>query len=195
MKIRSFLAFDIPDDVKTELAGVIEMLSPKVGGVKWVSPDRMHCTIRFFGSIEEDMLSGKLPRLIESEVRHQAPFTLAGHGLGVFPNWRYPRVLWAGLQGDTEAVISLHSKLERAFEEMGLRKDPRVLRLHLTLGRAKSPFKNSQELVKIVEKMADADFGEFTVDSLALYRSDLTKEGPIYTELKRFPLGGKGKTK
>jgi 2'-5' RNA ligase len=133
---------------------------------------------------------GKLAGVIGREVRHQSPIHLSGHGIGVFPNWRYPRVLWAGLTGQTDAVISLHAKLEDAFEEFGLKKDPRELRLHLTLGRAKTAFKDREALTAIVEKMAEKEFGEFDIKELVLYRSDLTKEGPIYTALKRFPLGG-----
>ena len=62
------------------------------------------------------MLLGKLSDTIEREVRHQSPIHLVGRGIGVFPNWRYPKVLWAGLTGDTESVISLHAKLEEAFQ-------------------------------------------------------------------------------
>ncbi len=193
MKIRSFLAFDIPDKLRAELGQVIELLTPKVKGIKWVHPDKMHCTIRFFGNVEEDVLMGKLSAVIAREVRHQSPIHLTGHGIGVFPNWRYPKVLWAGLTGETDSLISLHAKLEEAFEEFGLKKDPRELRLHLTLGRAKTPFKDREALTAIVEKMAEKEFGEFDIKELVLYKSDLTREGPIYTALKRFPLGAQTK--
>jgi len=189
MKIRSFLAFDIPEEMKEELGSVIELLSPKVKGVKWVKPRKMHCTIRFFGNVEEDLLMGRLSDVIAREVRHQSPIHLSDHGIGVFPNWRYPRVLWAGLTGETDAMISLHAKLEEAFDEFGIKKDPRELRLHLTLGRARSAFKNKEALVGLVEKMAEKEFGEFDVKELVLYKSELTKDGPIYTSLKRFSLG------
>ena len=194
MKIRSFLAFDIPEELKSEFASVIELLSPKVKGVKWVAPDKMHCTIRFFGNVEEEVLMGKLSSVIAREVRHQSPIHLLGHGIGVFPNWRYPRVLWAGLTGETDSMISLHAKLADAFEEFGLKNDPRELRLHLTLGRAKSAFKEKEALVALVERMAEKEFGEFDIKELVLYKSDLTKEGPIYTALKRFPLGRRSET-
>jgi 2'-5' RNA ligase len=193
MKIRSFLAFDIPDGVKEELGKAIAVLSPKVRGLRWVRPDRMHCTIRFFGDVEEELLMGRLSDVIEREVRHQTPIGLAAHGIGVFPNWRYPRVLWAGIEGETDAIISLHAKLEEAFSEFGLVHDPRVLRLHLTLARAKAPIKDGEALVGMVEKMGEQDFGAFRVDSLTLYKSVLTREGPIYTPLRSFQLGSEGR--
>jgi 2'-5' RNA ligase len=190
MKIRSFLAFDIPEKLKAELTSVIDLFSPKVKGIKWIAPERMHCTVRFFGNIEEDVLLGKLSDMIARELRHQSPIHLEGHGIGVFPNWRYPRVLWAGLAGETDAIISLHAKLEDAFREFGLKKDPRELRLHLTLGRAKSAFREKEPLISLVERMTEKAFGAFNVAELVLYRSDITKDGPVYTALKKFPLGG-----
>lgn len=191
MKIRSFLAIDISDEMRKDLASIIALLAPKAKGLRWAKPELMHCTLHFFGSVEEELLLGKFSQVIEREVKHQAPLRLVGRGIGVFPNWRYPRVLWAGLTGDTEAVMSLHTKLGEAFEEFGFQKDPRALRLHLTLGRAKSKIKGSDAVMQMVGKMSDREFGEIDVRSLTLYKSVLTKEGPIYTVLKEFPFGGK----
>lgn len=191
MKLRSFLAFDVTEEMRGELARIIALLSAKTKDIRWIKPELMHCTLRFFGDVEEELLLGKLSNVIEREVRHQAPIHLLGRGIGVFPNWRYPRVLWAGIAGETESMMSLQAKLENAFEEFGFGKDPRVFRLHLTLGRAKSPIKHPETLMQLVEKLADRDFGEFTVSNLTLYKSVLTRDGPIYTPLKTFRLGKK----
>ena len=190
MSIRSFLAFDITDEVKNEMASIIKLLEPKAKGVKWINPELMHCTMKFFGYVEEKLLSGNISAVIEEAVKNQAPFNLKGIGVGVFPNWRYPRVIWAGLVGDVEAAISLHEKLEAVLRPFDFKKDERQFRMHLTLGRAKSPLKNCGALVALVEKLADKEFGEFTVDHLTLYKSVLTREGPIYTALREFKLGG-----
>jgi 2'-5' RNA ligase len=40
-----------------------------------------------------------------------------------------------------------------------------------------------------VEKQVDRSYGKLTVDHLTLYKSVLTKEGPIYTPLRRFKFG------
>ncbi len=193
MKIRSFLAFDLTDEVRQELGQLIGLLSPKAKEVKWVKPDLMHCTMKFFGEVDEDFLTGDISRVIEETLTHQSPIHLKGVGVGVFPNWRYPRVIWAGLTGEVEAAIALHERLETVFEPYGLKKDDRTFRLHLTLGRAKAPLKNCSTLVTLVEKLVDREFGEFDVDHLTLYKSVLTREGPIYTPLRVFPLGGGNK--
>ena len=191
MSIRSFLAFDISDEMRQEMASIIGLLSPKAKGVKWIKPELMHCTLKFFGYVEEELLLGNISSVIEEAVKNQAPIHLKGKGVGVFPNWRYPRVIWAGLVGEVEAAISLHERLEAVLRPFDLKKDERAFRLHLTIGRAKSPLKNCEPLVAIVEKLADKEFGEIVIDHLTLYKSVLTREGPIYTSLKEFPLGGK----
>jgi 2'-5' RNA ligase len=190
MKVRSFLAFDIPDSMKEELGKIIDVMSTKVQGIKWVRSEIVHCTVKFFGDVEEDFLLGKISKTIEEELKHQAPFKLKGVGIGVFPNWRYPRVIWAGLVGDADTASSLYQRLETTLEKFDLKKDHRkAFRLHLTLGRAKSKLKDVSSLVTFVEKQVDRAFGEFTVDRLTLYKSVLTKEGPIYTPLKEFKFG------
>ena len=189
-KIRSFLAFDIPNAMKKELAGIIKVLMPKAKGIKWVNPKNIHCTMKFFGDVEEGLFLDGIAQTITRELKSQAPFSFHGIGLGVFPNWRYPRVIWAGLTGDTEAAASLHARLEPAFEKYNIPSDNRrAFRLHLTIGRVKSKLKDPEPLMSFVEKQVDRTLGEFTVDRLVLYKSVLTKEGPIYTPLKEFKFG------
>lgn len=190
MKVRSFLAFDIPDEMKAELATLIELLSAKAKEIKWVNPHNIHGTVKFFGDVEEEVLMGDLSRVLEKELARQAPFTLGGVGIGVFPNWRYPRVIWAGLVGETESAISLHQRLETALSSFNLKRDHRKsFRMHLTLGRVKARLKDPEPLMTFVEKQVDRSYGELTVDRLTLYKSVLTKEGPVYTPLKQFTFG------
>ncbi len=190
MEIRSFLAFDISDALKKEMAQLIELLEPKAKGFKWLKPNNMHCTLKFFGNIDQDLLLGDISKNIEDVANDQPPLDFLGVGVGVFPNWRYPRVIWAGLSGDVDEAIELHRKLEDRFQNFDIKKDQRAFRLHLTIGRAKSALKNPQGLVTLVEKLAAKDFGAIHVDKLVLYKSELTKQGPIYTALKTFALRG-----
>jgi 2'-5' RNA ligase len=191
MEIRSFLAFDLSEKVKQELSSLVQLLSAKSKGVKWIKPDLMHCTVKFFGNVDEELLLGNISSVLEDTLKNYPPFHLKGIGVGVFPNWRYPRVIWAGLVGDVETAIDLHERIENVLRPFNLKKDEREFRLHLTLGRAKSPLKGSEGLIALLEKMADKEFGEFDVDHLTLYKSVLTRDGPIYTPLREFKLGGK----
>ena len=68
MKHRSFLAFDINEAMRSELSQVIALLSTKAKGVRWVKPELMHCTLRFFGEVEEEILTGRLSEVVAQAV-------------------------------------------------------------------------------------------------------------------------------
>lgn len=188
MKLRAFLAFDIPDWVQEKLAALITDLRQYDDAVRWTDAGKFHVTVAFFGSVDEATLLGPASDRIATVVAQSKPVALECQGIGVFPNWKYPRVVWAGFAGETDPLLHLHHQLATALTEFGIDADERAFRLHLTLGRAKS-LKGASPLVKRVESLGPISFGEVTVDQLVLYKSQLTKEGSIYTALKAFPLG------
>jgi len=59
----------------------------------------------------------------------------------------------------------------------------------LTLGRVRSG-KGRAELLHRIEDLYHAVLGEFRVERLVLFKSDLKPTGPIYTELRAVKLGG-----
>ncbi|MEJ2747510.1 MAG: hypothetical protein P8183_06335 [Anaerolineae bacterium] len=50
-KKRMFVAATLPDDVRTALGQVSEALAAQMppGSVRWVKPNLLHVTLRFFG--------------------------------------------------------------------------------------------------------------------------------------------------
>ncbi len=188
MKHRAFLAFDIPDHVQQRLDALIADLRQHDEHVRWSEMGRFHVTVAFFGDVEEDVLLGPLSQRIASIAAASKPVAIECQGIGVFPNWKYPRVIWAGFAGETEPLMQLHDDVAKVLPEFGIAPDERAFRLHLTLGRAKS-LKGSSPLVKRVESLGPVSFGELAVDQLILYKSQLTKAGSIYTALQEFPLG------
>lgn len=189
MKIRSFLAFDIPGDVKKNLSKIVDDFKLKERAIKWTKIENLHVTMKFFGYIEEEFLINEIVPRIESVTKGFGTSVLQSAGIGVFPNWKYPRVIWAGFTGDTEKVIHLQRIIESALDDFDIHKDKRDFRLHLTLGRAGGRIKNSP-LVSVIEKLGPIYFGEVVVDKLVLYKSLLTKKGPIYTPMRGFSLVG-----
>jgi len=187
LKLRSFLAFDIPKEVKAKLKNLIADFSAKEERVKWVNPENMHVTLKFFGDVEEDLLIGDISKSIESSIKGHGSFKLSCQGIGVFPNWKYPRVIWAGLVGETVKVIDLQASIESGLEKFDIKKDNREFRVHLTLGRAKTVLKKSP-IVELAQSLGPYDFGKVEISELVLYKSQLTKSGPIYTSLKKFRL-------
>lgn len=188
MKIRSFLAFDVPKNVCSNLSTLISDLNQYEEKVKWSDPSRFHVTIKYLGDIEEELLLTDISDEINEKCKKFFPVIIECAGVGVFPNWKYPRVIWAGFSGVTDTIISMHEDLNDALQKFPIKSDVRTFRLHLTIGRVKAIGKKSA-LVKRVESLGPVSFGDVPVNKLVLYGSKLTKEGAIYTPLKTFNLG------
>lgn len=190
--IRLFLAFDISDEVKKNLGALVETIRPQsvsfqAGGVKWVEPKNFHVTLKFFGNVEEEEQLPAIQKVIEKNTAGFKPAALTCEGLGAFPNWRTPRVIWAGLKGEGGPLIELQKKMEEDFAGLGFKKENREFALHLTLARIKV-LPRQRAWLDTLQAMPSKNYGAAAVDRLTLYKSTLTKAGPIYTAIQQFRL-------
>ena len=185
--IRSFLAIELPKPILGKIEEVQGDLRSTHADVRWVSPEKIHLTLKFFGNIEESRID-LIFKSIEEPVRNTLPFSVRVRGAGAFPSLRNPRVIWMGLAEGKEGLVSLQEEIEVRLEEIGFEPEDRPFQPHLTLGRVKSS-RGKEELVRRMEKFAEEEFGDFQVERVALFKSELRPSGPIYTLLKVLRLG------
>jgi 2'-5' RNA ligase len=167
------------------LGGLSASLRSVRDGVKWVDAKNIHLTLKFLGATDESLV-GPLTEAARSSVRGTGEIVLGVGGLGTFPNPRRPRVIWVGLTGDVERLISVRDALEEACFSLGFPKEGRAFKAHLTLGRVKD--RVSDETMRKIEENRDVSLGEMVVDGIDLIRSDLLPSGAVYTVLSRCPL-------
>jgi len=185
--IRSFLAIEIPRTILKKIEEVQEDLKLSRADVRWVSPEKIHLTLKFFGNIDESKIE-PIVKSIEGQVRTTPPFSLNVRGVGGFPNSKNPRVIWMGLVDGKEVLVSFQKQLERELEKIGFEPEGRTFHPHLTLGRMRSS-KGREELVERMESHKEEEFGDFQVERVVLFKSDLRPTGPIYTPLREVRLG------
>jgi 2'-5' RNA ligase len=184
--IRSFLAIDLPPAVKERLAGIVALLKPGSSGIKWVNPDQVHLTLKFFGSLPQETVD-RIVDTVAGPVKNSPSFTLNLRGVGGFPNIRRPRVIWAGLGGNLEALKDLWLRLEETFFGMGIPRETRPFNPHLTLGRNKTGEPNEKLFLRL-SHWNEPESEPFMVRDLHLIRSDLKPGGPIYSVIQSFSL-------
>lgn len=181
--IRSFISFDIGDEAVLERMSDVQSLLVETGaGLKLVKPKNIHMTVRFLGNITPSMVEKIFGEMKKVEF---TPFDVKIHGIGVFPHFRYIRVVWAGMTGGADEMRSVFSQLEPRLRRLGFAPDRKGFSPHLTIARVKS-MKNKAELVKCIKENADCEFGTVRAECLRLKRSNLTPKGPIYSTLKEF---------
>jgi len=186
--IRCFLAIELPKLILRKIEEVQGDFRSTHADVRWVSPEKIHLTLKFFGNIEESRID-PIFNSIEEPVQNTLPFSLKVRGVGAFPHLKNPRVIWVGLVDGLEALASLQKETEAQLEKIGFPPENRPFHPHLTLGRMKSS-RGKEELVGRIERHKEEEFGDIQVERVVLFRSDLRPSGPIYTALREMKLGG-----
>ena len=135
--IRSFIAVGVPAAARQALADAAGAVAPRsAAGGALGRARRMHLTLKFLGNINPAQVTPLLAALSVA-AQETAPLALRLSGLGVFPNPRRPRVLWAGVAGDTDALAALQQSVERAAAAAGFPPESRPFAPHITLGRVR----------------------------------------------------------
>ena len=186
--IRSFLAIELPKPILKKIEEVQGDLRSAHADVRWVSPEKIHLTLKFFGNIEESRIDS-IFKSIEEPARGTPPFSLKVRGVGAFPQLKNPRVIWVGLVNGSEILTSLQIQIETQLEKVGFQPEDRPFHPHLTLGRMKSS-RGKEELAGRMEKHKEEEFGDLRVERVVLFKSELKPSGPIYTPLGDVKLGG-----
>ena len=182
--MRCFVALDLPVPVCNYLAGLASQFQKK-GAVNWVPPDQLHMTLVFAGELDDAGVAGLREEVRQIEIPPLS-FTLAS--LGHFPPRGEPRVVWAGLGGDVEAVTKLQMELAGRAEGHGVPHEKRPFVPHVTLGRVKSPFGSLALIGQLKTVGATLRDKPFAPTGLVLYASELRPGGPIHTVLLRRPI-------
>lgn len=184
--IRTFVAIELPPDIRDALQRIINRLKSSAGEVRWVKADLIHLTLKFLGDVEE----GRIPDIagcIERCVSGFSSFPLAVRGLGAFPGESSPQVIWIAAADETGSLAGLQRSIEAGLAHVGFAKEKRPFSPHLTLGRLRSP-RGKEAARRGLAELQQADCGSFRADGVSLIKSDLTPNGPIYTVLQSFSL-------
>jgi 2'-5' RNA ligase len=184
--IRSFIAVEIPPDLKSRMDELQRELRRTGADVKWVRPEGIHLTLKFLGSIHPDDVE-RISQSIAPAIAGWEPFEVRVQGMGCFPNPRNPRVVWLGMDRGKEVLASLQKAVEEKAAELSFPPENRPFSPHLTLGRVRSA-RGRGELAQAIEKYRGTEVGTFQVREVFLFRSELFPSGAVYTKLGEFPM-------
>lgn len=168
--MRLFVAIPLPEEVKSQLL----QLQEPIDGLRWMSKDQLHLTLRFIGETNKRTAKKITANLRKLEA---PPFKMEITGLGSFPEGSNPRIIWAGIK-ENEYLTELQADIENICREAGLEPDNRSFKPHITLGRNKNA--DYDKVLAFIDQYPILDMDEISVDSFNLYRSELTAKGAVY---------------
>ena len=186
--VRSFVAIEMPPEVREFLAQCQDRLKRSGADVRWVRPGLIHLTLVFLGEVAADKLAA-LEQAVGGAVAGFGPMALQAAGLGHFPPKGLPRVVWVGLQETTGRLLALQKAVAKATERFAERIEDRRYEPHLTLGRVRSA-KNARPLTEALAAMARETGPALEAGDVVIFKSVRGPEGPAYTALARLVLSG-----
>ena len=190
-QIRCFIAIELPSQIKEALVLLEEKL--KAGQhlfVKWVDPEGIHLTLKFLGSVDSKLIP-RITEAIERAAQGISPFSLHLGGLGAFPSFERPQVVWIGVGGEVEKLALLQKGIQSALAPLGFPSETRDFTPHLTLGRLREKVSPSErrEFGGWVKAAKFETRLNFEASQISLMKSQLTPKGAIYSCLASVKLG------
>jgi len=182
--IRAFLALEIADHIKAQLASAQEELRDELPRARWTRPEGWHLTLKFLGEVERPVLAD-LGFELAPRVRGIGTVAVELERTGFFPSSNRPRVAWVG--GTADRVEKVVAAVEEAAEIVGFPRERRPWSVHLTQARLKSQWPKAA-VDRFLEWGDNLDLEPFTCREVVLFSSDLQPGGAVYTALERLPL-------
>jgi 2'-5' RNA ligase len=192
--VRTFIAIELPQEVRAYLEARQEDLARAGGDVKWVRPDNIHLTLVFLGNVPIEEIAAVAAAVRGAAAPQDAaqgmgPIRLRAGGVGCFPPRGRPRVVWIAVEEPTGALARLQGAVAGATARFAEKPERREYKAHLTVGRVRGG-RGAEELSEAVAALADAEGPEFEAAEVVIFESVLAREGPTYMPLARVPLGG-----
>jgi len=182
--LRLFIALDLSEEQKSHLTLLQDELKPSLNNVKWVDVYALHITLKFLGEVET-IPHETLFSLLHQAVKTFRPFDFNLKKLGVFPNKKRPRVIWAGVEKGNEKIIELSKSINQKLKNKGFEEEKKEFMPHVTLGRIKN-FNRNDPLNQILDNYKDFSTPASKATHINLYQSILSPKGATYVSLQKF---------
>ena len=176
--MRTFIALDIPQALREDIAALARQLKASVRG-RFVPRENYHVTIAFLGDVIERELADAM-LVLDEAVSRFAPVELAPDGLGKFGRAN-DATLWLGFAQDP-ALMELAAFVRAGLDDASVSFDAKPFVPHLTIARRAAL---DHGTLPALPFPAPAHANELT-----LFKSTLTSDGAIYEPLYTVRLGG-----
>lgn len=175
--MRAFIGIEIPEELKQKIIDLQEKFEDF--DIKFVEKENLHFNLKFLGETDEEKIE-KIKKILKEITEQFESFEVKVHGMGVFPNKNYIRVVWLGVKEGYQQMLALAESVENAVVSLGFEKGK--FEPHLTLGRVRSG-RNRNELLLAIRKNENADIGSFKIKEIKIIESKLSPKGPVYEEI------------
>jgi RNA 2',3'-cyclic 3'-phosphodiesterase len=186
--LRTFLSYDIEDpSLLSKVRDFQRNLIATGADLKLVRPEILHFTIRFLGEISEEEKE-KIIQVLEGHIPSPG-VEVKFKGVGTFPTEKRISVIWIGADEISAKKLEEQARIinTQLNEEIASlpKEDAERFSAHVTIARMRTG-RNKDQLVRYLQQHRDENFGSTKIGKLRFKLSNLTPEGPIYSDLHVF---------
>jgi len=175
--MRCFASIDLSKESINEIQRLQQIIKPHFIG-KLTEVENIHLTLKFLGEVEEDTVN-KIKRRLSSI--KQTSFQLTLLNIGVFSR-QFIKIVWIKV-----SEIFLQQLVDKCLLDI-FEPENRFMG-HITIARVKK-HTDKNSLLKLIDTIK-VNKVTFLVEEFYLRQSILTKQGPIYKNIKRYKLENK----
>jgi len=190
---RAFVALDLPSWVVASLEGAGEALrreDRRWRDDKWVEGGNLHITLKFLGSLSDEDVT-LVRSALDVTIPEHGEARLAEPRIRAVPNTRRARMVWATFFDDDGTCAAVAEAAERAALSAGVAPEERPFVPHVTLARTRRQHPVTPSALEAAQVVLDAAPRAVSVGEVTLYRSVLTRQGPVYEPLDVWRLGAR----
>ena len=184
--MRLFVAIELDDPIRLALSSAQAELGRQCDGVRWVPAHQLHLTAKFLGEVRDPDVSAVADAVARAAAQ-AVPCNMTIKGCGCFPRRGPVRIVWAGANEESGALLQCVEAVESELEQIGFAKERRPFSPHMTIGRVREDRSGGQ--IRAAAEAVTLDAGEQPVRSLTLMSSVLSPQGPTYSAVSRTNLG------
>ncbi len=185
-RIRSFVALDLPEELRSQVGKVQFLLKTKYPDLVLTPEDQLHITLYFLGRQSE----AEIMRLAERMKRefNFEPMTILFNRLNYIYKKGEDSIIYLEPEGDINQIEQLVRAVEPWVESLDYTAPERWLP-HLTIARVKrlNPVEKKHLLFRVAGEEIPS-VGPWTVSELSFWESVLTRNGVFHRRIIRVPL-------
>lgn len=183
--MRIFYGIEIGDEIKNSIYNKLSEYIYNNRDIKWVEKQNLHLTLQFIGEVSDKILED-----IKSASKQISfnSFDISLKTIGGFPYLDKPRVVWVGMPEVPKSLFNLQKDIKTLClrcteDEKDIKIDTKPYHPHITIARVKGRI--NYNLIDYLKKNKNMNFGIQKVKHITLFKSVLTKQGPVYSVIDK----------
>jgi len=183
--MRLFVALEIPEQVRENIAAVRQRFTTPESQMKWLSPEKFHVTLKFIGEVAPEKV-GAISKALR-QVRTTGHVEVVFRGLGWYWNARGFGLLLTMID-PSESLTTLATRIGRQLGPFGIASETHEYQPHLTLARCKHRRRSGipQDIISVANEYKGHLFGSVSSETFDLIESKLDPGGSKYATVDTF---------